>query len=148
MGFSLLPGLMNAEQNERAFQKQPTIFLHKHRRVLAKKQRGSLRYYKDVGLGFKTPKEAIEGKYIDKKCPFTGNVSIRGRILRGVVVSTKMKRTIIVRRDYLLTCPSTTVSRRGTRTSPPTARPPSLLRRVTSSLSASAGLFPRPSVST
>ena len=25
------------------------------------------------------------GKYIDKKCPFTGNVSIRGRILSGVV---------------------------------------------------------------
>jgi small subunit ribosomal protein S11e len=28
-------------------------------------------------------------------------VSIRGRILRGVVVSTKMTRTIVVRRDYL-----------------------------------------------
>ncbi|MDP2434118.1 MAG: 30S ribosomal protein S17 [archaeon] len=41
------------------------------------------------------------GNYIDKKCPFTGNVSIRGRILRGVVASTKMERTIIVRRDYL-----------------------------------------------
>jgi hypothetical protein len=24
------------------------------------------------------------GTYIDKKCPFTGNVSIRGRILSGV----------------------------------------------------------------
>ena len=28
-------------------------------------------------------------------------VSIRGRILNGVVVSSKMKRTIIVRREYL-----------------------------------------------
>ena len=37
----------------------------------------------------------------DKKCPFTGNVSIRGRILTGRVVSTKMTRTIIIRRDYL-----------------------------------------------
>uniref|UniRef100_W5MIR9 Ribosomal protein S11 n=1 Tax=Lepisosteus oculatus TaxID=7918 RepID=W5MIR9_LEPOC len=27
--------------------------------------------------------QAIEGTYIDKKCPFTGNVSIRGRILSG-----------------------------------------------------------------
>ena len=41
------------------------------------------------------------GTYIDKKCPFTGNVSIRGRILTGVVKSTKMKRTIIIRMDYL-----------------------------------------------
>lgn len=42
-----------------------------------------------------------QGTFIDKKCPFTGNVSIRGRILKGLVVSTKMTRTIIVRRDYL-----------------------------------------------
>lgn len=80
------------------------------------------RFHKNVGLNFKTPKEAIEGEglrhthaqlqpmpacmhgapsrrspagstqlllrfdaghYIDKKCPFTGNVSIRGRILSG-----------------------------------------------------------------
>merc|ERR1712137_783186 len=47
------------------------------------------------------PKAAIEGKYIDKKCPFTGNVSIRGRILRGIVASTKMNKTIIVRKNYL-----------------------------------------------
>ena len=40
-------------------------------------------------------------KSIDKKCPFTGDVSIRGRILTGRVVSTKMTRTIIIRRDYL-----------------------------------------------
>lgn len=52
-------------------------------------------------MGFKTPKTAIEGEYVDKKCPFTGNVSIRGRILKGLVISHKMKRTIIVRRDYL-----------------------------------------------
>ena len=43
----------------------------------------------------------FQGSYVDKKCPFTGNVSIRGRILKGLVLSTKMKRTIIVRRDYL-----------------------------------------------
>jgi small subunit ribosomal protein S11e len=60
-----------------------------------------MRFYKNIGLGFKTPKEAIEGNYVDKKCPFTGNVSIRGRILKALVVSHKMKRTIVVRRDYL-----------------------------------------------
>jgi small subunit ribosomal protein S11e len=49
-------------------------------------------FFKAVGLGFKTPLEAKEGTYIDKKCPWTGNISIRGKLLRGVVVSTKMKR--------------------------------------------------------
>ena len=56
---------------------------------------------KSIGLGFKTPQDAKEGLYIDKKCPWTGNVSIRGKMLRGVVVSTKMKRTVVIRRDYL-----------------------------------------------
>eukprot|EP01102_Stenamoeba_stenopodia_P007403 TRINITY_DN2072_c0_g1_i1.p1 TRINITY_DN2072_c0_g1~~TRINITY_DN2072_c0_g1_i1.p1 ORF type:complete len:163 (+),score=37.30 TRINITY_DN2072_c0_g1_i1:113-601(+) len=88
-------------QTEKAFQKQPTIFLAKKTRALGRKVKGSVRYVRNVGLGFKTPQEAIEGNYIDKKCPFTGNVSIRGRILRGVVVSNKMTRTIVVRRDYL-----------------------------------------------
>ena len=41
------------------------------------------------------------GTYIDKKCPFTGDVSIRGRILSGLVRSTKMHRTIIIRRNYV-----------------------------------------------
>uniref|UniRef100_A0ABK0M3R7 Small ribosomal subunit protein uS17 n=1 Tax=Rattus norvegicus TaxID=10116 RepID=A0ABK0M3R7_RAT len=59
------------------------------------------RYYKNIGLGFKTPKEAVEGTHIDKKCPFTGNVSIRGQILSGVVTKMKMQRTTVICRDYL-----------------------------------------------
>uniref|UniRef100_A0A8D2LSA9 Ribosomal protein S11 n=1 Tax=Varanus komodoensis TaxID=61221 RepID=A0A8D2LSA9_VARKO len=89
-------------QTERAYQKQPTIFQNKKRVLLGDTGKEKLpRYYKNIGLGFKTPKEAIEGTYIDKKCPFTGNVSIRGRILSGVVTKMKMQRTIVIRRDYL-----------------------------------------------
>jgi len=44
---------------------------------------------------------ARPGTYIDHKCPFASNVSIRGRILTGTVRSAKMRRTIIIRRDYL-----------------------------------------------
>ncbi|EGW32078.1 uncharacterized protein SPAPADRAFT_61162 [Spathaspora passalidarum NRRL Y-27907] len=84
-------------QSERAFQKQPHIFTNPK----AKANRKTKRWYKEVGLGFKTPKTAIEGHYIDKKCPFVGTISIRGKILTGTVVSTKMHRTIIIRRDYL-----------------------------------------------
>jgi len=67
----------------------------------AQKRQKPMRYVRKVGLGIKTPAAAIEGNYVDKKCPFAGHVSIRGRILKGLVVSTKMKRTIIIRRDYL-----------------------------------------------
>jgi len=87
-------------QSERAFQKQPHIFLN-HKSKAAKSGKAGKRWYKDVGLGFRTPKTAIEGSYIDKKCPFTGLVSIRGRILTGSVVSIKMHRTLIIRREYL-----------------------------------------------
>jgi len=91
-----------AEQVEKAFQKQKGVFLIKKRQLAKKKAKsGDARYYKSVGLGFRTPKEAIEGTYIDKKCPFTSDVSIRGRLLKGIVRSTAMKRTIIIRRDYL-----------------------------------------------
>ncbi|KAJ2082509.1 40S ribosomal protein S11-B [Coemansia sp. RSA 988] len=87
---------MSEQQNERSFQKQETVFLNA--KVVNKK---NARWYKDIGLGFKTPATAISGTYVDKKCPFTGNVSIRGRILTGTVHSTKMTNTIIVRREYL-----------------------------------------------
>uniref|UniRef100_A0A8C8UK38 Small ribosomal subunit protein uS17 n=1 Tax=Peromyscus maniculatus bairdii TaxID=230844 RepID=A0A8C8UK38_PERMB len=80
----------------------PTIFQNKKRVLLGETSKGKLpQYYKNISLGFKTPKEAIEGTYIDKKCPFTGNVSIRGRILSGVVTKMKMQRTIVIRRAYL-----------------------------------------------
>ncbi|KAJ2355308.1 40S ribosomal protein S11-B [Coemansia sp. RSA 2618] len=84
------------QQNERSFQKQAAVFLNA--KGVSKK---NSRWYKDVGLGFKTPASAINGNYVDKKCPFTGNVSIRGRILAGTVHTTKMTNTITVRRQYL-----------------------------------------------
>jgi len=47
-------------QSERAFLKQPHIFTNPKTTGKTKAKR----WYKDVGLGFKTPKEAIEGTYI------------------------------------------------------------------------------------
>ncbi|URD94207.1 ribosomal protein [Musa troglodytarum] len=88
-----------AEQTEKAFLKQPKV--SKKSGKGKRPGKGGNRFWKSIGLGFKTPREAIEGTYIDKKCPFTGNVSIRGRILAGTCHSAKMNRTIIVRRNYL-----------------------------------------------
>lgn len=74
-------------QSERAFQKQPHIF--QNSKVKAKSARpgkGGRRWYKDVGLGFRTPKTAIEGNYIgtfrattkasNRECRTTGRVTL------------------------------------------------------------------------
>ena len=42
-----------------------------------------------------------EVKCNDKKCPFHGNVKIRGVTLVGKVVSAKMQKSVIVEREYL-----------------------------------------------
>eukprot|EP00877_Chromochloris_zofingiensis_P012080 jgi/Chrzof1/7125/Cz02g12020.t1 len=68
-----------AEQTERAYQKQLGVNVGFKKPAKKVPGKGGLRYYKNVGLGFKTPREAIE----------------------GTVRSTKMNRTIVVRRDYL-----------------------------------------------
>ncbi|CAD7926323.1 unnamed protein product [Amoebophrya sp. A120] len=91
-----------ADQHEKAFQKQDAVFIGAKRTTTGKKAGKVVRYWKNVGLSFQTPKEAKEGRYVDKKCPFTGNVSIRGRVLKGMCISAnKMKNTIVMRRTYL-----------------------------------------------
>eukprot|EP00306_Pavlova_sp_CCMP459_P013491 CAMPEP_0185183488 /NCGR_PEP_ID=MMETSP1140-20130426/2011_1 /TAXON_ID=298111 /ORGANISM="Pavlova sp., Strain CCMP459" /LENGTH=159 /DNA_ID=CAMNT_0027749509 /DNA_START=47 /DNA_END=526 /DNA_ORIENTATION=+ len=89
------------DQTKGAFQKQDNIFIGSKKIVQKKVGLRESRYVKQVGLGIKTPQAAINGAYVDKKCPFTGNVTIRGRLLSGTVKTTKMDRTIIIRRDYL-----------------------------------------------
>ena len=84
----VLTGCLTAAQNEKSYQKQASISLGGRNSKLYKQKNGkNMRWSKTVGLGFKTPREALEGNYVDKKCPFTGNVSIRGKILTGVVTS-------------------------------------------------------------
>lgn len=50
-----------------------------------------------MSLTFKKPKKSCE----DRNCPFHGTLSVRGRVLDGVVVSSKMDKTVIVAREYL-----------------------------------------------
>lgn len=52
-------------------------------------------------LALKKPTKSCE----DKNCPFHGSLRIRGRILDGVVISAKMDKTAVVRRDYQLYIP-------------------------------------------
>jgi len=48
-------------------------------------------------LSLKKPRKTCN----DRNCPFHGTLSIRGHALEGIVVSAKMDKTVIVRRDYL-----------------------------------------------
>ncbi|XP_021070695.1 40S ribosomal protein S11-like [Mus pahari] len=83
-------------------QQQPTIFQNKKPVLLGETSKEKLpQFYKNIGLGFKTPKEAIEDTYMDKKCPFVGCVFIQGQSLSGVVTKMKMNRTIVICWDYL-----------------------------------------------
>ncbi|KAK6236092.1 hypothetical protein SCA6_011429, partial [Theobroma cacao] len=50
-----------AEQTEKAFLKQPKVFLSSKKSGKGKRPgKGGNRFWKSIGLGFKTPREAIE----------------------------------------------------------------------------------------
>ncbi|MCD6369209.1 MAG: 30S ribosomal protein S17 [Thermoproteales archaeon] len=53
---------------------------------------------RNIGIpGVKAPERECDDPY----CPFHGKLPVRGLILEGVVVSTRMSKTVVVRRDYL-----------------------------------------------
>jgi len=52
-------------------------------------------------LTLKKPRKSCD----DKNCPFHGSLRIRGRVLEGVIISAKMDKTVVVRRDYQLYVP-------------------------------------------
>uniref|UniRef100_A0A453CRB3 Small ribosomal subunit protein uS17 N-terminal domain-containing protein n=1 Tax=Aegilops tauschii subsp. strangulata TaxID=200361 RepID=A0A453CRB3_AEGTS len=53
-----------AEQTEKSFLKQPKVFLSTKKADKAKRPgKAGNRFWKSVGLGFKTPREAIDGNY-------------------------------------------------------------------------------------
>jgi small subunit ribosomal protein S17 len=52
---------------------------------------------RDVGIDVPPPDRTCD----DRNCPFHGTLSLRGQALEGVVVSTRMQRTVVVEREYL-----------------------------------------------
>ncbi len=51
----------------------------------------------DIGIDVQKPKEACA----DSRCPFHGQLSVRGTVLTGTVVSARMQSTVVVRREYM-----------------------------------------------
>jgi small subunit ribosomal protein S17 len=51
---------------------------------------------KDVGIDVIPPQTECD----DRFCPYHGNLAVRGRVLDGTVVSDRMEKTVIIRRNY------------------------------------------------
>src|SRR5512136_2497828 len=52
---------------------------------------------RDIGIDVPIPEKTCT----DEHCPFHGKLPVRGQILEGVVVSTRMQRTAVIEREYL-----------------------------------------------
>ena len=52
---------------------------------------------RSIGLDVKPPRKTCE----DPRCPFHGTLHIRGRLLKGKVVSLGQGNTVVVEREYL-----------------------------------------------
>mgnify|MGYP006268451765 CR=1 FL=1 len=66
----------------------------------AKKEKSATRperTARDIGIDVPVPEKGCA----DEHCPFHGKLSVRGQVLEGVVVSTRMQRTAVIERQYL-----------------------------------------------
>lgn len=83
---------------DKVFPRQPQVAINPY---ATPEERLATRFHQSVGYGIQTPETAINATYIDKKCPFTGTVHVRGRIFKGVVHKMKADKTIVVMIRYL-----------------------------------------------
>ena len=52
---------------------------------------------RNIGVNVKAPEESCNDKY----CPFHGTLPVRGQIITGVVSSTKMQDSILVKKEFM-----------------------------------------------
>jgi len=52
---------------------------------------------RNIGLNVKPPTDSCN----DKDCPFHGTLPVRGQVIMGTVVSTKMQNTVSVEREFM-----------------------------------------------
>lgn len=52
---------------------------------------------KDIGIDVREPNKICN----DRNCPFHGSLSVRGQIFSGVVISNKMQKSAVVKRERL-----------------------------------------------
>lgn len=54
-----------------------------------------------IGINVKEPSRQCQNPL----CPFHGHLKVRGRVFEGVVVSDKMEKSVVVKRDYVRLVP-------------------------------------------
>jgi small subunit ribosomal protein S17 len=64
----------------------------KPKKTKLKKTKGT----RDIGVDVLPPSSQCS----DMDCPFHGTLSVRGQIIEGVVVSDKMQKTVVVKKEY------------------------------------------------
>jgi small subunit ribosomal protein S17 len=65
-------------------------------KALKKKETAPAASSRNIGVDVAAPKD----RCTDRNCPFHGTLSVRGQIIEGVVVSDRMKGTVVVKKDY------------------------------------------------
>jgi small subunit ribosomal protein S17 len=84
-----------AKQAKRQAKKQAKV---DESQVLTKATvRKTLTKARNIGIDVPLPTEGCD----DGDCPFHGTLRVRGAILEGTVISEKMNRTVVVRREYM-----------------------------------------------
>ncbi len=86
-----------AEPAKRTSAKKAPVTKAKTVKKAAPKKTGKKGTGRNIGIDVKSP----EGTCTDKDCPFHGTLPVRGQILEGQVVSDKMQKTAVVKRDYM-----------------------------------------------
>lgn len=86
---------LHAQEIEKV-QLKRKIPIKKKRKIPTKKKAPKIKY-RDIGVDVPPPDRECQ----DPNCPFHGNLPVRGQIIEGVVVSTKMQKTVVVQRERL-----------------------------------------------
>ncbi|EPR79236.1 40S ribosomal protein S11 [Spraguea lophii 42_110] len=86
--------MLNEISVSKVFPKQAGVFNNPY-------EKDSKRRVKDVSEIYKAPESARNSTYIDKNCPFTGEIKIKNNFMKGEVLKMKQPTTIVVVKRYL-----------------------------------------------
>lgn len=86
----------HADEIEKVQAKKKIKLVKKPLRPVKKRRTEQVEYTgKDIGIDIERPTRTC----VDVNCPFHGKLSVRGQIIKGICVSTKMNKTAVIQRE-------------------------------------------------